>query len=181
MMNSVVQNGTGRRAQLDGIPVAGKTGTTNGWRDAWFVGYTGNFVGAVWMGNDDYTSTKRMTGGTIPALIWHNIMAYAHQGIELRPLPGLPPPQHAPTVADAALRRRAAATADPAHAQGNRSSDPRRAVARRCEPRAGRPAPPAATLGALDDGGASRQTPSRRQANLSLPERPAATESRRFE
>jgi penicillin-binding protein 1A len=103
MMNSVVQNGTGRRAQLDGVPVAGKTGTTNGYRDAWFVGYTGNFVGAVWMGNDDYTPTKRMTGGTIPALAWHNIMAYAHQGIELRPLPGLPPPQHAPPVADAAL------------------------------------------------------------------------------
>ena len=103
MMNSVVQNGTGRRAQLDGIQAAGKTGTTNGYRDAWFVGYTGNFAGAVWMGNDDYTPTKRMTGGTIPALIWHNIMAYAHQGVELRPLPGLPPPQHAPTIASAAL------------------------------------------------------------------------------
>ena len=56
------------------------------------------------MGNDDYTPTKRMTGGTIPALVWHNIMAYAHQGVELRPLPGLPPPQHAPTIADAALQ-----------------------------------------------------------------------------
>src|SRR5262249_55494704 len=100
MMNSVVLNGTGRRAQLDGIQVAGKTGTTNGYRDAWFVGYTGNFSGAVWTGNDDYQPTKRMTGGTIPALIWHNVMAYAHHGVELRPLPGLPPPQHAPTVAD---------------------------------------------------------------------------------
>jgi penicillin-binding protein 1A len=103
MMNSVVQNGTGRRAQLDGIQVAGKTGTTNGYRDAWFVGYTGNFAGAVWMGNDDYTPTKRMTGGTIPALAWHNVMAYAHQGVELRPLPGLPPAQHVPAVADPAL------------------------------------------------------------------------------
>jgi len=103
MMNSVVENGTGKRAALDGVPVAGKTGTTNAWRDAWFVGYTGNFVGAVWMGNDDYTSTKRMTGGTLPAMTWHNIMAYAHQGIELRPLPGLPAPSHAPTVADAAF------------------------------------------------------------------------------
>ena len=69
------------------------------WRDAWFVGYTGNFVGAVWMGNDDYTSTNRMTGGTLPAMTWHNIMAYAHQGIELRPLPGLPAPTHAPPLA----------------------------------------------------------------------------------
>jgi len=104
MMNSVVMNGTGRRAQLDGIQAAGKTGTTNSYRDAWFVGYTGNFSGAVWMGNDDYSSTKRMTGGTVPAMIWHNIMAYAHQGIELRPLPGLPPPVHAPTVASATLQ-----------------------------------------------------------------------------
>jgi penicillin-binding protein 1A len=104
MMNSVVENGTGKRAQLDGIKVSGKTGTTNGYRDAWFVGYTGNFSGAVWMGNDDYSPTKRMTGGTIPALIWHDIMAYAHQGVELRPLPGLPAPQHAPTVADATFK-----------------------------------------------------------------------------
>jgi len=52
------------------------------------------------MGNDDYSPTKRMTGGTLPAATWHNIMAYAHQGVELRPLPGLPPPQHAPAIAD---------------------------------------------------------------------------------
>jgi len=104
MMNSVVENGTGKRAQLDGIPTAGKTGTTNSWRDAWFVGYTGNFVGAVWMGNDDYSPTKRMTGGTLPAMTWHNIMAYAHQGIELRQLPGLPAPTHAPAVTDVSFK-----------------------------------------------------------------------------
>jgi penicillin-binding protein 1A len=104
MMNSVVENGTGRRAQLDGIPTCGKTGTTNDWRDAWFVGYTGNFVGAIWIGNDDYSPTKRMTGGTLPAATWHNIMAYAHQGVELRPLPGLPPPQHAPAIADLSFK-----------------------------------------------------------------------------
>src|SRR5579884_3770597 len=104
MMNSVVENGTGKRAQLDGLKVAGKTGTTNSWRDAWFVGYTGNFVGAVWMGNDDYSPTKRMTGGTLPAMTWHNIMAYAHQGIELRQLPGLPAPTHAPAVTDVSFK-----------------------------------------------------------------------------
>ena len=80
--------------------IAFKTGTSYGYRDAWFVGYTGNFSGAVWMGNDDYSPTKRMTGGTLPAIIWHEIMAYAHQGVELRPLPGLPP-QHAPAAAAA--------------------------------------------------------------------------------
>src|SRR5262249_59064308 len=62
------------------------------------------FVGAIWMGNDDYSPTKRMTGGTLPAATWHNIMAYAHQGVELRPLPGLPAPQHAPAIADASSK-----------------------------------------------------------------------------
>jgi penicillin-binding protein 1A len=103
MMNSVVENGTGRRAELDGVPTAGKTGTTNDWRDAWFVGYTGNFVGAVWMGNDDYSPTKRMTGGTLPAMTWHNIMTYAHQGVELRTLPGMPAPTHTPALTDASF------------------------------------------------------------------------------
>jgi len=91
MMNKVVEEGTARRAILDGIKAAGKTGTTNSYRDAWFVGYTGNFVCGVWFGNDDYSSTNRMTGGALPAMTWHEIMEYAHQGIELKNLPGLPP------------------------------------------------------------------------------------------
>jgi penicillin-binding protein 1A len=99
-----VENGTGRRAGLDGVPTAGKTGTTNDFRDGWFVGYTGNFTGAVWMGNDDYASTKRMEGGSLPAMTWHDIMAYAHQGVELRPLPGLPAPQHPPPLAEGAVK-----------------------------------------------------------------------------
>jgi penicillin-binding protein 1A len=90
MMNKVVEEGTGKRAILDNTRVAGKTGTTNAWRDAWFMGYTGNYVCGVWMGNDDYQSTKRMTGGTLPAQTWRQIMAYAHQGIEVKPLAGLP-------------------------------------------------------------------------------------------
>ena len=91
MMNHVVEEGTARRAMLNGIKAAGKTGTTNNYRDAWFVGYTGNFVCGVWYGNDDYAPLNRMTGGALPAMTWHEVMAYAHQGVELKNLPGLPP------------------------------------------------------------------------------------------
>jgi penicillin-binding protein 1A len=89
MMSHVVEEGTARRAQLDGIPAAGKTGTTNAFRDAWFVGYTGNFTGAVWYGNDDYSPTNRMTGGSLPAQTWHDIMVVAHQGVEIRDIAGI--------------------------------------------------------------------------------------------
>jgi penicillin-binding protein 1A len=105
MMSHVVSEGTARRAALDGIPTAGKTGTTNSYRDAWFVGYTGNFTCAVWFGNDDYSPTNRMTGGSLPAQTWHDIMSVAHQGIEIRELPGvgmgvkLPPSPVPQTVA----------------------------------------------------------------------------------
>jgi penicillin-binding protein 1A len=99
MMSHVVSEGTARRAALDGIPTAGKTGTTNAYRDAWFVGYTGNFTCAVWYGNDDYSPTNRMTGGSLPAQTWHDIMVAAHQGVEVREIPGIGmgqklPPQH---------------------------------------------------------------------------------------
>ncbi|HEY9212207.1 MAG TPA: PBP1A family penicillin-binding protein, partial [Ancylobacter sp.] len=89
MLNSVVENGTGRRAMLSGTKVSGKTGTTNAYRDAWFVGFTGNYVGAIWFGNDNYEPTRKMTGGTLPAMTWQKVMAFAHQGIELKPTPGL--------------------------------------------------------------------------------------------
>ena len=91
MMNKVVEEGTARRAILDGIKAAGKTGTTNAYRDAWFVGFTGNFVCGVWFGNDDYTGMHQMTGGSLPAQTWREIVAYASQGIELKSIPGLGP------------------------------------------------------------------------------------------
>ncbi|PPQ40699.1 penicillin-binding protein 1A [Rhodoblastus acidophilus] len=88
MMTQVVEQGTGGRAKLEGVKVAGKTGTTNEYKDAWFCGYTGNFVGAVWYGNDDDQSMEKMTGGTMPAATWHDIMQFAHSGVDLKPLPG---------------------------------------------------------------------------------------------
>jgi penicillin-binding protein 1A len=91
MLNKVVEEGTGKRAILEGIPVAGKTGTTNGYKDAWFVGYTGNLVASVWYGNDDSTSMNDMTGGTLPAMTWQEVMKVAHQNLEIRPIPGASP------------------------------------------------------------------------------------------
>ena len=84
MMKEVVNAGTARAAQLPGVQAAGKTGTTNAYKDAWFNGYTGNFVGTVWYGNDDSTSTRNMTGGSLPARTWKAVMTYAHSGIELK-------------------------------------------------------------------------------------------------
>ncbi|MCW2276300.1 penicillin-binding protein 1A [Rhodoblastus acidophilus] len=89
MMTQVVEQGTGGRAKLDGIKVAGKTGTTNEYKDAWFCGFTGNFVGAVWYGNDDDEAMAKLTGGTLPAMTWHDVMQYAHSGVDLKPLPGM--------------------------------------------------------------------------------------------
>ncbi|MGL4285957.1 MAG: transglycosylase domain-containing protein, partial [Phreatobacter sp.] len=110
MMSHVVSEGTARRAIMDGIPTAGKTGTTNAYRDAWFVGYTGNFTCAVWYGNDDYSPTNRMTGGSLPAQTWHDIMVVAHQGVEIREVPGigmgqkLPPQPQNPAAAAASAK-----------------------------------------------------------------------------
>ncbi|TAK49731.1 MAG: PBP1A family penicillin-binding protein [Xanthobacteraceae bacterium] len=114
MMVNVVENGTARRAILDGIRAAGKTGTTNAYRDAWFVGYTGNFVGGVWFGNDDYSPTNRMTGGSLPAKTWHDIMTVAHQGVEIKDIPGVPPASARPASAAVAAAANAARENEPA-------------------------------------------------------------------
>ncbi len=93
MLTQIPVIGTAKRAALDGgIVTGGKTGTSQSYRDAWFIGYTGNYTTAVWFGNDDFTSTKNMTGGSLPAMTFKKLMDYAHQGIELKPIPGIDNP-----------------------------------------------------------------------------------------
>jgi membrane peptidoglycan carboxypeptidase len=91
MMAEVVANGTGRRAQLEDRPVAGKTGTTQAARDAWFVGFTADYVAGVWMGYDDNTPLTGVTGGGLPAEIWRQTMSRIHDGLPPRPLPMIDP------------------------------------------------------------------------------------------
>ena len=90
MMNQVVMGGTGQRALLGFTPQAGKTGTNQSYRDAWFIGYTGQLVTGVWYGNDDFKEMKKATGGTIPALTWHDFMVEALAGRQPVALVGLP-------------------------------------------------------------------------------------------
>jgi len=97
MLNQVIENGTGTRARLDGRPAAGKTGTTQAARDAWFVGYTADYVAGVWMGYDDNTPLTGVTGGGLPAEIWHEVMVRVHEGVEVKPLPmDIPEPKLPP-------------------------------------------------------------------------------------
>ena len=123
MLHNAVESGTGQRAKLPGIPAGGKTGTTQSSRDAWFCGFTGNMVGVVWVGNDDYTPMQRVTGGMMPAPIWHEVMDYAHQNIELRHAPGMPAPKKGGGPAVAGLGGRTAQggiTAPPTAPQAER-------------------------------------------------------------
>ncbi len=92
MLVQIPEWGTGRRAALPTVRSAGKTGTTQSYRDAWYVGFTGNYVAAVWLGNDDYQPTDDMTGGSLPAMVWQRLMTQAHQNIELKPIPGIENP-----------------------------------------------------------------------------------------
>jgi penicillin-binding protein 1A len=88
MMRQVIASGTGGRARVAGYDIAGKTGTTSDYRDAWFVGYTGGFVTAVWVGKDNNTPMRRVTGGLAPASIWHDYMTRALPRLAAQPIPG---------------------------------------------------------------------------------------------
>ncbi len=87
MMTGTVETGTAKKAAFN-WPSAGKTGTSQNSRDAWFVGYTANLTTGVWFGNDDGSPMKKVTGGALPAQAWHEFMVAAHQGVPVRPLPG---------------------------------------------------------------------------------------------
>lgn len=92
MMHQVVEAGSGQRAKLpDGRPAAGKTGTTQAARDAWFVGFTGDYVAGVWMGYDDNSPLTGVTGGGLPAAIWRETMTRVHAGAAATPLPMIDP------------------------------------------------------------------------------------------
>jgi penicillin-binding protein 1A len=88
MLNATLTSGTGRRAALP-YAAAAKTGTSQGFRDAWFVGYSADVTTGVWVGNDDGTAMNRVVGGSLPADIWHEVMLAAHQGREPPPLQGV--------------------------------------------------------------------------------------------
>jgi penicillin-binding protein 1A len=87
MLEETLLTGTARKAELPGWQAAGKTGTSQEWRDAWFIGYTGALVAGVWLGNDDSSPTKKVSGGNLPVEIWSRFMKAALQGV---PPTGLP-------------------------------------------------------------------------------------------
>jgi len=94
MMQRVVSQGTGRRADF-GRPAAGKTGTSQNWRDAWFIGFTPDFTAGVWVGDDGGKAMSRVVGGDLPAVIWRKLMIAAEKDLPIRDFTWLvsaPPP-----------------------------------------------------------------------------------------
>jgi penicillin-binding protein 1A len=89
MLHETMTSGTAHSAQLAGWPAAGKTGTSQDFRDAWFIGYTDHLVTGVWLGNDDSSPTRKATGGGLPVEIWSHFMKPAHQGVPVAGLPEL--------------------------------------------------------------------------------------------
>ena len=125
MLNKVVDEGTGRMAQLDFTNVAGKTGTSTGPKDVWFVGFTGKYVGVVWLGNDDNRPmASGTTGGHYAAPVWHSFMSVVHTDMNIPTIPGLQP--HPVQVAEqqrvAALKAEGALAGNPGDAQRASSS-----------------------------------------------------------
>lgn len=89
MMRETLISGTAKKAEIPGWQAAGKTGTSQDYRDAWFIGYTANLVTGVWLGNDDNSPTKKATGGGLPVEVWTRFMRAAHEGVQVAALPNL--------------------------------------------------------------------------------------------
>ena len=104
MMNQVVEAGTGQRAKLPGRQAAGKTGTTQAARDAWFLGFTADYVAGVWMGYDNNTPLTGVTGGGLPAEIWHETMLRVHEDLLAQPLPMITPVPPQPPLSELRTR-----------------------------------------------------------------------------
>lgn len=88
MLNAALISGTGRRAALARHPAAGKTGTSQDFRDAWFIGYTAHYTAGIWVGNDNGKPMNKVAGGSLPARLWREVMTLAHEGKDAVPLPG---------------------------------------------------------------------------------------------
>jgi penicillin-binding protein 1A len=114
MLKAVLEEGTGRKAALADRPAAGKTGTSQDYRDAWFIGFTADLVVGVWVGNDNRAPMKKVTGGSLPGTIWHDFMTQTQAGLRVADLPGTYPPQYG-----------TASTAEPAPAE-TETEDPNR-------------------------------------------------------
>lgn len=171
MMKGVITEGTGKKARLDRWEAAGKTGTTQSFRDALFVGYTSNLTTGVWFGNDDGQSMKKVTGGGLPAMAWHDFMTAAHSGLTPVPLAGegYVEPQAEPMTIGTILsdvfsggeKRYPAAPAAPGTAPANEAMRPPAEIPQGAPyPADGGPIPPA------DVGGPSPVQPASRRTTL---------------
>ncbi len=141
MMQETLISGTARKAEIPGWMAAGKTGTSQDFRDAWFVGYTANLVTGVWLGNDDNSPTRKATGGGLPVEVWTRFMRIAHQGVPVASLPNSQAPGLFSNIAQMAQQV---------------SAPPSQAAAPVASGGANRSAPVQARGGAVRAGGCSR-------------------------
>ncbi|MHB0771000.1 transglycosylase domain-containing protein [Bradyrhizobium sp. 5.13L] len=132
MMRETLISGTAKKAEIPGWPAAGKTGTSQDYRDAWFIGYTANLVTGVWLGNDDNSPTKKATGGSLPVEVWTRFMRAAHEGVPVAALPNAQATWGLSNLAQAASQISPPTPAGPAPANtgGYRPPPPTRANVR---------------------------------------------------